>query len=54
VAGLSNASQHSYQMWTDATRYLSNVSGAINAATVSGATAQQNATFTEVFPAPGY
>ncbi len=41
-------------MWTDAARYLSNVSGAVNAVTVSGATAQANATFAEVFPAPGY
>jgi hypothetical protein len=54
VAGLANAAQYSYQMWTDATRYLSNVSGAVNATTVSSATAQAAATFTEVFPAPGY
>ena len=54
VAGLSNAAQHSYRMWTDATRYLVNVSGAVNATTVSGATAQAAATFAEVFPAPGY
>ena len=54
VAGLSNASLHSNQMWTDATRYLINVSGAVNAATVSGSPAVENATFTEVFPAPGY
>lgn len=54
VAGLSDTTQHSYQMWTDATRYLINVSGAVNATTVSGATAQANATFTEVFPATGY
>jgi len=54
VAGLSNAAHFSYPMWTDATRYLSNVSGAVNAAPVSGATAQANATFAEVFPAPGY
>jgi hypothetical protein len=54
VAGLSDATKYSYQMWSDATRYLSNVSGAVNVATVSGATAQANATFAEVFPAPGY
>ena len=54
VAGLANAALYSYQMWTDATRYLSNVSGAVNATTVSGATAQAAATFAEVFPAPGY
>jgi hypothetical protein len=54
VAGLSDSAQHSYQMWTDATRYLISVSGAVNAATVSGATAQANATFTEIFPATGY
>jgi hypothetical protein len=40
-------------MWTDATRYLINVSGAVNAATVTGAT-QANATFGEIFPATGY
>ncbi len=54
VAGLSNAAMYSYQTWTDASRYLGNVSGVVNAATVSGATAQANATFGEVFPAAGY
>jgi hypothetical protein len=54
VAGLSDSTQYSYQMWTDAARYLISMSGAVNAATVSGATEQANATFTEVFPAPGY
>jgi hypothetical protein len=54
VTGLSNAAMFSYQMWTDSTRYLSNVSGAVNAITVSGTTAQENATFGEVFPANGY
>ena len=54
VTGLSDTTKYSYQMWTDATRYLSNVSGVVNAITVSGATAQANATFAEVFPAPGY
>lgn len=54
VTGLSNTAMYSYQMWTDATRYLSNVSGAINAATVSGTTAQENATFGEIQAAPGF
>ena len=54
VTGLSNTAMYSYQMWTDATRYLINVSGSVNATTVSGATAQANATFAEAFPAPGY
>ena len=54
VPGLASAAMCSYQMWTDATRYLSNVGGVVNAATVSGATAQSNATFGEIFPAPGY
>ncbi len=54
VTGLSDTAKYSYQMWTDATRYLSNVSGAVNATTVSGATAQANATFAEIFPAGGY
>ena len=54
VTGLSDPARYSYQMWTDSTRYLSNVSGAVNATTVSGTTAQANATFAEIFPAPGY
>jgi hypothetical protein len=54
VTGLSDTTKYSYQMWTDATRYLSNVSGAVNAITVSGSTAQANATFAEIFPAPSY
>jgi len=52
VTGLSDTTKYSYQMWMDATRYLSNVSGAMNAVTVSGATAQANATFAEVAPIP--
>lgn len=52
VTGLSDTTKVSYQMWTDATRYLINVSGAVNAATAPDATAKANATFAEVFPAP--
>ena len=54
VTGLSNTAMYSYQMWTDATRYLINVSGAMNATTVADSAAQANATFAEVFAAPGY
>jgi hypothetical protein len=54
VTGLSDTTKYSYQMWTDATRYLINVSGSVNATTVSDATAQANSTFAEVFPGPGY
>jgi hypothetical protein len=54
VTGLSDTAKYSYQMWTDATRYLVSVSGAINATTAVDSAAQANATFTEVFPAPGY
>jgi hypothetical protein len=52
VTGLSDTTKYSYQMWADATRYLSNVSGAVNAILVSGTPAQENATFAEAFPAP--
>ena len=52
VTGLSNTAMVSYQMWTDATRYLINAGGAVNATTVSDATAQANATFGEVLPTP--
>jgi hypothetical protein len=52
VTGLSNTAMYSYQMWSDATRYLSNVGGAMNATTVSGSTAQANATFAEVIASP--
>ncbi|RYD21507.1 MAG: hypothetical protein EOP88_11150 [Verrucomicrobiaceae bacterium] len=52
VTGLSDTAMYSYQMWTDATRYLSNVSNAVNAIPVSGTTAQQNATFAEVLANP--
>jgi hypothetical protein len=54
VTGLSNTAMFSYQMWTDASRYLSNVSGAMNAATVSGATAQANATYAEIPAQDGF
>ncbi|MEO5914797.1 MAG: RICIN domain-containing protein [Luteolibacter sp.] len=48
VTGLSNTAMYSYQMWGDATRYVINVGGAVNAATVSGTAAQESATFAEV------
>jgi hypothetical protein len=54
VAGLSDAAMFSYQMWTDATRYLQNVSGAISAATAPDATTKANATFAEIPPVLGY
>jgi hypothetical protein len=54
VTGLSNTAMSSYQMWTDSSRYLVNVSGAINAATATDSAAQANATFAEVPAAPGY
>jgi hypothetical protein len=54
VTGLSDTTKYSYQMWTDATRYLINVSGSINTAAPADSPAQANATFAEVFPAPGY
>lgn len=54
VAGLSNATLYSYQMWTDSARYLSNVSGSVNATTVVDATGQANATFAEIQAAPGF
>ncbi len=53
VSGLSDSSLYSYQMWTDSSRYLINESGAINANTVADGN-EANATFEEVFPAPGY
>jgi hypothetical protein len=54
VTGLSDTTKYSYRMWTDSTRYLTNVSGAINATAPADSAAQANATFAEVFPAPGY
>jgi hypothetical protein len=53
VAGLSNTAMCSYQLWTDTTRYMRNVSGSIQATTVPSGE-EANATFAEVFPAPGY
>jgi len=54
VTGLSNTAMCSYQMWTDSTRYLVNVSGSINATTAADSTTQTNATFAEIPAAPGY
>lgn len=54
VTSLSNAAMYSYQTWTDATRYLVSVSGAINAVTAPDAAAQANATFAEIPASPGY
>lgn len=54
VTGLSGTSTYSYQMWADSTRYLSNVSGSVNAIVVSGTTAQANASFAEIPASPGY
>lgn len=53
VAGLSDSARSSFQMWSDSTRYLLNVSSSINAATVTSGN-EANATFTEVFPGSGY
>ena len=54
MTGLSDTAKYSYQMWTDSTRYLTNVSGAMNATAPADSAAQANATFAEVFPAPNY
>jgi hypothetical protein len=54
VTGLSNTAMFSYQMWTDSTRYLENMSGAINATTAPDSATQANATFDEVPAAPNY
>jgi hypothetical protein len=54
VPGLSDSTQSSYQMWTDATRYLVNVSGSINATTAPDATTKANATFAEIPASPGF
>jgi hypothetical protein len=52
VPGLADATRFSYQMWTDANRYLYNSGSLLNARTVSGATEQGNATFGEPTASP--
>jgi hypothetical protein len=53
VAGLSDSSLYSYQTWTNASLYLLNQSGNVNAGAVSAGN-EVNATFQEVFSGPGY
>ncbi len=46
--GLADATKSSFQMWTDATRYLRHSAYVLYAQTISGSTAEADATFMEV------
>jgi hypothetical protein len=50
VAGLADAQKSSYQMWTDATKYVRHSNYLLYAQSGSGATFNADATFTEVAP----
>jgi hypothetical protein len=50
VVGLANPQKYSYQMWTDATRYLRHANYLLVAQAGSGATFNGDATFAEVAP----
>ena len=51
VAGLADPALYSYQLWSDATRYLTRQSSLINAV---AAPIAADATFAEVPASPGY